>query len=106
MSTLSVEEIKSKITPIAKKFDVPVVYLFGSYARKEERDHSDIDLVYYGENSKAVGIEQFHFQEELEQALNKKIDLIRLEDLEDPINMDSSVTQDFFSEKVELYEKE
>ena len=40
----TVKEIKNIITPIAQKYHIAQVYLFGSYARGDYNDQSDIDL--------------------------------------------------------------
>ncbi len=40
----SIKEIKDIVSPIAKKYGVERVYLFGSYARGEATDKSDLDL--------------------------------------------------------------
>ena len=40
----TIDEIKAKIEPIAKQYNVSKVYLFGSYARGEEDENSDIDI--------------------------------------------------------------
>ena len=40
----TVEEIRAIVTPIAQKYGVERVYLFGSYARGEASENSDIDL--------------------------------------------------------------
>ena len=42
---LSIEEIKSYITPVVEKYPVERVILFGSYARGDASDTSDVDLV-------------------------------------------------------------
>ena len=42
---LSIEEIKSYITPIVEKYPIEKVILYGSYARGDASDTSDIDLV-------------------------------------------------------------
>ena len=42
---LSIEEIKSYITPVIVKYPVEKVILYGSYARGDASDKSDIDLV-------------------------------------------------------------
>ena len=42
---LSIEEIKSYIVPIAKKYPIEKVILFGSYARGDASETSDVDLV-------------------------------------------------------------
>ncbi|MDR0943812.1 MAG: nucleotidyltransferase domain-containing protein [Ruminococcus sp.] len=41
----TIEEIKEKIRPIAEKYNLPAVYLFGSYARGEADEKSDIDIM-------------------------------------------------------------
>ena len=40
----TIEDIKTIIEPIARKYGVERVYLFGSYARGEANMNSDIDL--------------------------------------------------------------
>jgi len=45
MPMLSIEEIKSYIIPIIKKYPVDKVILYGSYARGDASDTSDVDLV-------------------------------------------------------------
>mgnify|MGYP000890966939 CR=1 FL=1 len=40
----TIDEIKAKIIPIAKQYNLSKVYLFGSYARGEEDENSDIDI--------------------------------------------------------------
>jgi len=42
---LSIEEIKSYITPVVKKYPVEKVILFGSYARGDAKETSDVDLI-------------------------------------------------------------
>ncbi|MDR0987296.1 MAG: nucleotidyltransferase domain-containing protein [Ruminococcus sp.] len=41
----TIEEIKERIKPVAEKYNLPAVYLFGSYARGEADEQSDIDLM-------------------------------------------------------------
>lgn len=40
----SIEEIKNVVAPIAKRYGVDRVYLFGSYARGEATTSSDLDF--------------------------------------------------------------
>jgi predicted nucleotidyltransferase len=42
---LTIEKIKSYIVPVVEKYPVEKVILFGSYARGDASDTSDIDLV-------------------------------------------------------------
>ena len=39
----TIDEIRQIITPIAKKYGLPAVYLFGSYARGTANEDSDVD---------------------------------------------------------------
>ena len=40
----TIEEIKTILEPIARKYGVERVYLFGSYARGDATENSDVDL--------------------------------------------------------------
>jgi predicted nucleotidyltransferase len=42
---LSIEEIKSYIIPIVEKYPIVKIILYGSYARGDASDTSDIDLI-------------------------------------------------------------
>ena len=42
---LSIEEIKTYILPVVKRYPVDKVILFGSYARGDASDISDVDLI-------------------------------------------------------------
>jgi predicted nucleotidyltransferase len=42
---LSIDEIKSYITPVVEKYPVEKVILYGSYARGDASETSDVDLV-------------------------------------------------------------
>lgn len=49
------EEIRRRITPIAVRYRLKAVYLFGSYARGEATDESDIDLLIDTETIPPIG---------------------------------------------------
>ena len=40
----TIDQIKDKIYPVAEKYDLSKVYLFGSYARGEADEKSDVDI--------------------------------------------------------------
>jgi len=42
---LTIQEIKQAVTKIGKKYGIKNAYLFGSYAKGEATEHSDIDLL-------------------------------------------------------------
>lgn len=78
-----VETLTDIIRPITDKYDVKKVVLFGSYAREEATEQSDVDLLYSREGSKVKGLfAREGFRLELEAAFGKTVDIIPLEDLE------------------------
>lgn len=50
MCVYSIEEITERVRPIAEKYGLRSVYLFGSYARGDARENSDVDLLVDAEN--------------------------------------------------------
>ena len=44
MCVYKIEEIAERVRPIAEKYNIDKVYLFGSYARGEATEESDVDL--------------------------------------------------------------
>ena len=72
---MSIDSIQYLIAPVAKRYGLSKVSLFGSYARGEARPDSDIDLIAEGGNYKGL-FEYADMIERFEQALGKKIDLV------------------------------
>ena len=71
------EEIKTITKPIFEKYNIKKAYLFGSYAREKAKSDSDIDIMIVKKDSKIVTLLNLaEFEEELENALNKKVDVI------------------------------
>jgi len=56
----------------------PVIkaYVFGSYSRNEADDNSDVDILVDLDYSKHIGLGFVTMQAELQQRLQKKIDLV------------------------------
>lgn len=74
-NVLTIKEIKNKILPIFKKHNINEAYLFGSYARGEAKNTSDIDIYCESGNVKTL-IEQGFFEDELTKALKKDVDIV------------------------------
>ena len=74
---LTVSEIKKSIgllkPKLADEFAVERIGIFGSYARNEQNEDSDIDVLV--DFSRPVGFEFFRLQRFLEKQLGHKIDL-------------------------------
>ena len=79
-AVLSLNRIKEIVKPIASKYQVKEIYLFGSYARGEATDESDLDfLVFGGENFKLTMI--FSLAEELREAFQKNVDVFEIHEV-------------------------
>ena len=89
INVLSIKEIKERIKPILNKYEINNIYLFGSYARGEARSTSDVDI-YCDKGNIKTFIDQGYLEDELEQALNKKIDIV----------FDTSHMDDYFKEQI------
>ena len=95
---LTIEDIKSKVVPLCDRYPVERLGLFGSYARGEADEESDIDLVV--EMNKSVSMLQFlKLEADLELTLGKEIDLTESNSL---IN---EARENMGKEIVVLYEK-
>lgn len=77
---LSLDDIKEKISPICSEYEIKRAYLFGSYARGEADEKSDIDIrIEKGSNDKLKSLLQVSgFRCRLEDVLSKKVDLITI----------------------------
>lgn len=67
-------EIKAKVIKILKKNGIKKASIFGSYARREQKKNSDVDILI--QPRKHMGFEFFGLGLELEEKLGKKVDLI------------------------------
>lgn len=71
----TIEEIRDKTIPIAKEYGVHRVGLFGSYARGEAKDSSDVDL-YIDRGKLSNLLQYFAFINDLENALHCHVDVV------------------------------
>lgn len=77
----TIDEIKSKILPIGQNYGVKSMSLFGSYARGEADDNSDVDI--YIDKGEIQGlIQYFSFVNDLEETLQCHVDVVTT-DIED-----------------------
>lgn len=91
----TLKDIVSLVAPIAKKYGVREIYLFGSYARGEADGDSDLDfLVFGGENFKLTMI--FALAEELRGVLKKDVDVFEINE----INKDSDFYKTIMKERL------
>lgn len=74
----SADEIKSIIgkqkTNLKKKYKVMTIAIFGSYARGDQREDSDLDLMV--EFEEPIGLEFVSLAADLENIVGMKVDLV------------------------------
>jgi len=78
----TIEEIKTIVEPIARKYGVARVYLFGSYARGDVTENSDVDLRVDKGSLKGM-FALCGLYTEIEEALQMKVDVLTTGSLED-----------------------
>ena len=77
----TVAELRSIIAPLAKSYGAERIYLFGSYARGNITEHSDIDLRI--DKGRIRGLALAALLVELEDALGLPVDLLPTGSLDD-----------------------
>lgn len=83
----ALDEIQQIINPILQNYGVSRAYLFGSYARGEATEWSDIDLRIDGGQIKSMfGLGALY--DELTRALDKPVDLVTTEALQHNANIE------------------
>jgi hypothetical protein len=75
---------KAKILRIAEKYGASNIFVFGSVARKEANENSDIDLLVDLEPSRSL-LDQIGFQQELEDLLGIPVDVVETTTLHEMI---------------------
>ena len=75
LSDIQINQIKTffKDKPVKK------VYLFGSYARGEADENSDVDLLIDWDYTKHIGLNYVFWKEEIKKLLNKEIDFVSVD---------------------------
>ena len=78
---LTIGDIRQIVKPLAEKYHISEVYLFGSYARNEATSASDIDfLVFGGKDFRLTSV--FAFAEELRVIIQKEIDVFEINEVD------------------------
>jgi uncharacterized protein len=70
------QETINKIRKFFEDKPVTRAYLFGSYAREEQTEESDIDILVELDHTKPVGLKFFIMKAGLEDLLDTKVDLV------------------------------
>ena len=71
----TINEIKEKTIPVAKEYGIKKMSLFGSYARGDANDDSDVDI-YIDKGKLRSLVRYFMFIADLEKALQCHVDVV------------------------------
>ncbi len=92
-------DIQLSLADYFKHQPVERAWIFGSFARGEETEDSDVDLLVDLDQSQPVGLRFFGMWSELEQLLGRRVDLVTESSLADYAR--ESVNRD----KIMVYER-
>jgi predicted nucleotidyltransferase len=93
----SIGEIKSIASEVARQYGVKKLALFGSYARNEASEHSDLDFVM--DKGDIFGWMYAGFVDELESRFGTHVDVLTYDSLK------RSLIEDALLDEVVLYER-
>lgn len=100
----AIAQIKKLTEPIFKEYGVEKAYVFGSYARGDYNENSDIDIIIVAKNIRSLLIIGA-ILEALKQALKKEVDLIEEECFDEDIidELDKEFYEKIKKERVSIY---
>ena len=102
----TIEEIRSIVAPIAEKYQLKAVYLFGSYARGTATDSSDIDLIVDTTGTDLDTLFKLgSVYNDFADAFCKPVDLITVSSLEQPAARPSEIgfRKNVMEERMNIY---
>ena len=96
----SIDDIKSVLNEVLKNTEVSKAILFGSYAKNNQTENSDIDLL-IDSNGKLKGLKFFSIIDLIREKFNKEVDVIEKSE----INKNSRIEKEINKTGVVLYEQ-
>lgn len=90
---LSIDEIKAILSPIAKRYQVDAILLFGSYAKGLANGQSDVDLVVFG-GGRFNPTDIFAMAEDIRATLRKQADVYEIREINPGTAFYNSIIQE------------
>ena len=87
----NLQEIRAKILPVLYRYDVAKAAIFGSFARQESTEHSDMDLLVEFKGQKSL-LDLSALKIALEELLKIKVDVLTYNSLH-PLLKDRILTE-------------
>ena len=104
----TIEELRDRIVPITRKYNIPAVYLFGSYARNEAQDSSDVDILIDREGSSIHSMfDMGGLYSELTESIGKEVDLVTIQTLRQKSTQERTpwLVSNVEKDRVKIYEQ-
>ena len=105
----TIEQLKARVAPVAEKHKLRAVWVFGSYARGEATEDSDVDFLIDCAGSGIRGLfELSAVYNDLSEAVGKTIDLVETDGLEQKSTKEMSpeLAENVYHERRKLYERQ
>jgi predicted nucleotidyltransferase len=89
-SLITIEDLKKEMPPICEKYRIAYVDAFGSIARSEQKEDSDIDLIIEFSEPRREKISNrfFGFLHDVEDRFQRRVDLLTENSLRNPFLKD------------------
>ena len=97
---MTIDEIKSIITPLISPYPIKRIILFGSYARGDASESSDVDLIIDSEG-RLNAFDYFGIIGMIVKKMPVKVDVFELDEVKRPSSMFDSISK----EGVIIYER-
>ena len=88
---LTGDQIKEHCAAVFQNYDVEYCYLFGSYAKGKATEVSDVDLLI---STTVSGMKFFDLVEMLRERMKKKVDVLKLEQLNNNADLLNEILKD------------
>ena len=88
---LKLDDIINRCKEIFDQYNIDYCFLFGSYAKGKAKDNSDVDLLI---SDTVKGIKFYGLVEKISEALNKKVDLLSVSQLNSNPDLLNEVLKD------------
>ena len=101
------QEIQARVLPIIQKYRIPSMYLFGSYARGDATEESDLDFLVDTTGTDLTSLLRLgELYCDLEEAFAKPIDLVTVRSIMQNSTMESDLDfrNNVLKERVKLYD--
>ena len=93
--TQKLDYIRNKIRPVLQEHEVVKAEIFGSYAREEQNENSDIDILVELEKGKTL-VDLAELKKDLEKVTEKEVDVLTYN------SVNSEIREKIFSEAIKV----